>query len=161
VGYSFDGGKTIFGFGPTVPENVDSREIIFRLVHGETFPGRVTDDTPVFRSVAENPFHPASMASARQIVYKQDIFLSHKHFRAIKDEHDARSLDQAMPVVRYGFPFPNTVAFNCATYPASLGIQLPHPRGTLSTYVSKLAEMGDTWKPEAGDASGGRAGSVG
>jgi filamentous hemagglutinin len=149
VGYSIDGGKTIFGFGPSLPEGVSSDDAILRLAQRETFPGKVTDDTHVFRSVAENPRHSASTAQSAQYVYKQDIGVSPQQYATIKATHDHRPLAQAMPEVRYGFPFPNTTAFNCATYPGSLGIDLPHPRGTLDTYIPKLAEKGDLWMPES------------
>jgi hypothetical protein len=120
VGYSLDGGKTIFGFGPSNLENVSSADTLDRLFMEETFPGKVTDDTHVFRSVAENPTHPASTASEPQYVYKQDIPVSQKKFASIKAAHNARPLNEPMPEIRYGFPLPNTTAFNCATYPASL-----------------------------------------
>ena len=149
VGYSLDGGETILGFGPAVPGDIDSTEIISRLVNMETFPGKVSDDTHIFRSVAQSPFYHLSMVSAEQIVYKQDIVVSLEQFGAIKASHDARPLDLPMPEVQYGFPFPDLAAFNCATYPGTLGIPLPHLRGTLSTYIPELAEKGEKWEPSA------------
>ena len=147
VGFSFDGGKTIFGFGPAIPETIDHRAGLARLARGATFPGRVTDDTALFHAVYDNPHHPDSNANAPQIVYRQDIAVSAGHFRGIKSVHDARPIDQAMPAIPYGFPFPDTEAFNCATYPASLGIELPHFSGKLATYIATLAEVGEPWRP--------------
>lgn len=148
VGYSLDDGRTIFGFGPSIAEDIAAGEMVMRLGLEETFPGMVTDDTGVFREVAGMPRHPVSRAPKPQIVYKQDIPMSREQFDAISAEHDARPLGEPMPEIRYGFPFPNSPAFNCATYPGTLGIPIPHPRGVLEKYIPKLAEKAARWRPD-------------
>lgn len=149
VGYSLDGGRTIFGFGPSVGQDITGDEVLLRLGLRETFPGKVTDDTEVFREVAQMPRHPVSLSRQPQIVYKQDIPMSEAQFNAIRAEHDARPLGEPLPDdIRYGFPFPDSPAFNCATYPSTLGIPIPDRRGLLATFIPKLAEKSVKWRPD-------------
>lgn len=152
IGYSFDGGKTIFAFSYCVPQNGGLENAADRLMQGETLPGIVTDDTDMFRSVRVRPKLPGSGAHEReqQIVYSQDIPLSPAQIDAVKSAHEARPVGKPMPDIRFGLPFPGTTAFNGATYLSTLGIPFPHipfPGGALDEYVQTLAENGKAWRP--------------
>ncbi|MBC7414491.1 MAG: hypothetical protein H7327_06115 [Herminiimonas sp.] len=148
VGYSLDGGKSIFGFGPHAPPGMDRDVVIDKLSRGDTFPGKITDDTHLFRSVHDNRWIPGSTVT--QIVYKQDIDVSNAQFEAIRNKHDACGIDKAMPEVQYRFPFATTspVVFNCATFPLHLNIPIPFARGILSEYIPALEKVGEEWTPD-------------
>ncbi|CAN7632641.1 hypothetical protein LJR230_004651 [Trinickia sp. LjRoot230] len=154
IGYSFDGGRTIFAFSYCVPQNGGLSKAAYRLMQGRTLPGVVTDDTDTFRSVSLQPNLAGSDAQEPepqpQIVYSQDIPLSPAQIDAVKSAHEARPVGKPMPDIRYGLPFPGTTAFNGATYLSTLGIPFPHipfSGGALDEYVQTLAENGKAWRP--------------
>lgn len=147
VGYSFDGGDTIFGFGPTRPEGATAKDMFARLLKKETFPGKITDDTHVFRDVYNRPTLAGS--TKPQIVYEFNP--RHAPMDVMEAMHNHLSYQLGRPIeeVRYGFPYP---AFgdnvrNCATFPATLGVTLPHDKGNLQAYIPKLIEKSTPWEP--------------
>lgn len=146
VGVSTDGGKTIVGFGPSAP-GVPSEQVIASLIARQTFPGKVTDDTHVFKDVHDNPLAVGSSALDPQVVYKKDIPVSREQLAQINATLAEHMGSHELPEIRYGFPFPNTTARNCATYPAELGLPLPHPRGNIAAYVPALKAQGEEWHP--------------
>lgn len=150
IGYSFDGGETIFAFSYDVPRDGGPDEAADQLMQGRTLPGIVTDDTDMFRSVSLRPKVPGSDAQKPQIVYSQDIPLSPEQIEAVKSAHEARPVGEPMRDFRYGLPSHGTTAFNGATYLSTLGIPfpaIPFPGGALDEYVQTLAENGKVWKP--------------
>jgi hypothetical protein len=146
VGYSFDGGETIYGFGPKVPENMSAFDAVQSLKNKASYPGQVTNDTEVFRSVAEHPLE--SRGGGLQTVVEQKIPVSQEQFDAIKAQHDAAGVNNPMGDVLYGFPGPDGESFNCATYPSKLGIPIPETSGNLRNYMPALEEKGQPWSPE-------------
>ena len=52
IGISLDGGKTIIGFTPDVPEGMETHEAMGALMKHEAFPGVVGDDTHIFLEAA-------------------------------------------------------------------------------------------------------------
>ncbi|MEJ8798680.1 PAAR domain-containing protein [Trinickia caryophylli] len=146
VGYSFDGGQQIFGFGPKVPEGMPAYDAVQSLRHGESYPGIITDDTGVFASVAKNP--AIGRDGVPQTVIEQKIPLSQADFDAIKAAHEAIGVDNPMDNVFYGFPGKNANTYNCATFPSSLGIPIPEASGNMRLYFPELEKVGQPWVPK-------------
>lgn len=146
VGYSFDGGRQIFGFGPKVPEGMSAYDAAQSLRDGASYPGIITDDTAVFRSVAENP--AVGRDGLSQVVVEQKIPVSSADFDAIKAAHDAIGVDSPMDNAFYGFPGKNASTYNCATFPRKLGIPTPEASGNMRLYFPELEKQGQPWEPE-------------
>jgi len=149
VGYSFDGGKTIFGFGPDV-SGKSSYEAIQSLRNGDTYPGIVTVDTDVFIGVANNP--GVVRGGVPQVVYEQKIPVTQEQFAEIKNLHDSIELKKPMEDVYYAFPGkgganPGTCYFNCATFPSYLGVPVPESTGIMNIYMPYLERLGKPWSP--------------
>ncbi|NWD72291.1 hemagglutinin repeat-containing protein, partial [Pseudomonas gingeri] len=150
VGYSFDGGKTIYGFGPSVPEGMPAYDAIQSLRGGVSYPGVISNDTSIFESVANNPV--LGRGGAPQTVYQQQISVSQAQFDAIQAAHDSIGVGNPMGDVLYGFPakggaVPVDCYFNCATFPSSLGIPIPESTGAMRTYMPQLEQLGMPWRP--------------
>lgn len=148
VGYSFDGGKTIYGFGPEVGE-MTAFEAVASLKKHTLYPGKITDDTYVFEMVARKP--GLDRDGNPQIVFEQKIPLTRAEYDAAVAEHAARGVGAPMSDVLYGFPNPanpNPCAFNCATYPSRLGIPIPERTGIMRDYIPELEKVGEPWKPK-------------
>ncbi|CAH0446079.1 hypothetical protein LMG9673_04749 [Ralstonia pseudosolanacearum] len=146
VGYSFDGGQQIFGFGPKVPVGMSVYDAVQSLRNGANYPGIITDDTALFRSVAENP--AVGRGGVPQVVIQQKIPVSQADFDAIKAAHDAVGINNPINNVSYGFPGKNVCTFNCATFPSSLGIPIPEASGNMRLYFPELEKLGQPWVPK-------------
>ncbi len=146
VGYSFDGGQQIFGFGPKVPVGMPVYDAVQSLRNGASYPGIITDDTALFRSVAENP--AVGRGGLPQVVIQQKIPVSQADFDAIKAAHDAVGINNPINNVFYGFPGKNICTFNCATFPSSLGIPIPEASGNMRLYFPELEKLGQPWVPK-------------
>ncbi|CAN1596855.1 filamentous hemagglutinin [Pseudomonas mediterranea] len=150
VGYSLDGGKTIYGFGPSVSEGMSAYEAIQSLRNGTSYPGVISDDTFIFESVANST--AMGRGGVPQTVYQQKISVSQAQFDAIKTAHDAIGVGNPMVDVFYSFPVRGGVApggchFNCATFPNSLGIPIPENSGVMKVYMPNLEKLGAPWRP--------------
>ena len=147
VGYSFDGGETIYGFGPKLPDNMTSQQAVDRMVvHKETFPGIVSDDTAIFRDVSNNN-------NPNQRIYHQSLAVTPFQHVMMQSEHEFMGVGRSNEDVRYGFPQggvrpPPEGAYNCATYPERLSINIPESSGRINRYLSALQAKGDgEWRP--------------
>ena len=145
VGYSFDGGKTIYGFGPSVPKGMSGYEAVQSLRNKAAYPGQITDDTVIFRSVATKP--AIGRDGKPQVVIEQKIPMSKAEFDAAKARHDAIGLNKPMDDVLYGFPNEGACTFNCATFPSKIGIPIPEKSGNLRNYIPNLEQQGEVWVP--------------
>nr|WP_297350314.1 PAAR domain-containing protein [uncultured Caldimonas sp.] len=145
VGYSFNGGKTIYGFGPNVPKNMSSYDAVQSLRNKVTYPGKITDDTALFKAVSARP--AIGRDGKPQVVVEQKIPVSKAEFGRIKAEHDAIGVNRPMDDVRYGFPDEGACTFNCATFPSKLGIPIPETSGNLRNYIPQLEKNGNVWQP--------------
>jgi len=145
VGYSLDKGKTIYGFGPHVEEGTIF-DAVQSLRQGKAYPGKITDDTFVFESVAESP--GIGRDGLPQVVYEQRIPLSRSQYEQILAEHNARGVDAPMNDVLYSFPGKNEGAYNCATYPSRFGVPIPEKSGVMKDYMVELENLGKPWKPK-------------
>lgn len=54
VGYSFNGGERIYGFGLKVSNEMSAYDAVKSLLKGTLYPSEISDDTGVFRLVASN-----------------------------------------------------------------------------------------------------------
>ncbi|MGO4502609.1 MULTISPECIES: hypothetical protein [unclassified Dyella] len=146
VGYSFDGGQTIYGFGPSVPEGMSAYDAVQSLRNGASYPGVITDDTAIFQSVANNP--AMSRGGLPQAVIEQQIPLAQADFDAIQAAHNSIGVGNPMNDVLYGFPGQNACTFNCATFPSHLGIPIPEATGNMRSYMPLLEQRGQLWTPQ-------------
>lgn len=148
VGYSFDGGKTIYGFGPEVGE-MSAFEAVTSLKSHKLYPGKITDDTEVFLMVAKKPLLDRN--GNPQVVFEQKIPLTRAQYDAAVVEHASRGVNKPMDNLFCGFPDPqnpNPCAFNCATFPSRLGIPIPERTGIMRDYIPELEKVGAPWKPK-------------
>ncbi|MCE3602670.1 PAAR domain-containing protein [Massilia sp. P8910] len=146
VGYSLDGGKTIYGFGPDVPKNMTAFEAVQSLREGTMYKGIITDDTAVFAEVAKNP--SIGRDGAPQVVIEQKIPMTQAQYDAVVAAHEARGVKMPMDDLLYGFPKEGGCTFNCATYPSQMGIPIPETTGNMRTYMPALEEVGVPWVPK-------------
>jgi hypothetical protein len=146
VGYSFDKGKQIWGFGPAAGKETIS-ETIENLKAGQSYPGVITQDQDVFKLVEQNPLSTRGKAGILQSVYELNIPVSQERFDSIKTKHDTLASQQQLDHIRYQWPtdpMPNN-AFNCATFPSCLGIPIPENTGKIQSYMSEFERMGKPW----------------
>ncbi|MDK2127037.1 hypothetical protein, partial [Parachitinimonas caeni] len=149
VGYSFDSGKVIWGFGPSTGDAVEA-DIFTHLKSSGSYPGIITADQEAFRLIAENPL-PARGSSAPQVVYEQKMFFSQEEFDVIRARHEQLVSRGPMDDIRYQWPpksgnWPPNF-YNCATFPSCLGIPIPETTGKLQFYMPALEAVGAPWKP--------------
>jgi uncharacterized Zn-binding protein involved in type VI secretion len=146
VGYSLDGGKTIHGFGPDVPKSMTAFDAVQSLREGKMYKGIITDDTPVFKAVVDNP--RIGRDGAPQVVIEQKIPMTKAQYDAIAAVHKARGVEMPMDDLLYGFPKPGGCTFNCATYPSQMGIPIPETTGNMRSYMPALEKLGVPWVPK-------------
>ena len=145
VGYSFDAGATIYGFGPKVPGGMSAYEAVQSLKNGTSYPGMITNDTAVFESVTRNP--AMGRGGVPQVVIEQKIPVSQAQLNAMMKAHEGIGVGNPMDTVLYGFPGQNACTFNCATFPSRLGIPIPEASGNMRTYMPSLEKAGQPWTP--------------
>lgn len=148
VGYSLDGGNTIYGFGPSVPEGMPSFDAVRSLQGGNSYPGMITDDTAVFRNVVENPGIARGGSGSPQTVFEHNIPMTPQEFDAVQAAHDAIGLNSPQADLLYGFPNQNAFTCNCATFPGEqLGIPMPSSTGVMRDFMPELENVGHPWQP--------------
>jgi hypothetical protein len=157
VGISVDGGKTIIGFTPDRPADMDMAEFMRSLFAHDAFPGIVGDDTRVFErarqkaksgwntepiSVVELVDKPAKIDVARQVAKmsgmkpgEHGLGYSFPKPTPTDGEHFAPSNGYDAACVR-----------NCATFPEKVGVAIPEPSGNLGSYMPEL----EKWASEDG-----------
>ena len=157
VGYSFDSGKEIWGFGPATGDA--SMADVFATLKpkggepGGSYPGIITADQDAFALIASNPVIARGGGGVPQTVYELKIPVTQEQFDAIQAAHDLLVARGAMDDIRYQFPpksgdwAPNM--YNCATFPSCLGIPIPETTGQLSRYMPELERLGTPWTPPA------------
>ncbi|HEY3805952.1 MAG TPA: hypothetical protein VGL61_25260 [Kofleriaceae bacterium] len=149
VGISVDGGKTIIGFTPNRPEDMDMPAFLRSLFAHDAYPGIVGDDTSVFErareksakgwntepiSVVELVDKPAKLKAAAQVAAMSGM-TSGEHGLGYSfpmpspsgSEHFASSNGYPADQVR-----------NCATFPEKVGVPIPEPSGNLGAYMPEL-----------------------
>lgn len=118
----------IFGFLPEIGQ-LEPIEVIAALKRGDAFPGRVGDDTAIFREAASQGAtivtvefsYPAASVDAIQ--------------KQITDESKA-------PLRQYSFP-KGKGDDNCVTWLIRLGLQLPDETGQMIDLVTELEPLRD------------------
>jgi hypothetical protein len=144
VGYSFDDGAKIYGFGPSTPSGMSAHEAVSSLKDGAKFSGVISDDTAVFRSVLDRPM--VGRDGTLQQIYRLDVEMSPTEFNAVRRAHDSMGVDKVIDDVYYGFPGQNACTFNCATFPGKLGVPLPESSGRMRQYMERLRSIGKIWR---------------
>lgn len=145
--------QTIYGFTPDTPLLHDTHALVNTLLDGERFAGRVADDAAEFEDATQSAFG--------QILVFWDIpndRCLHADCGFSQVLQDLRSTGLE-PSKLYAFPpeAPRTYrqkesstcdhlwgqsCFNCATYPASVGLPIPDDSGMLPQYLVKLLQEG-------------------
>ncbi len=135
LGFSFNRGKKILGFGPVTPKGFEDDLMIQsgfmkRLIARETFAGKLTIDTAKFVE-----------ARALGLPYKEISY--QVGFRQYWGARIGARLDRIKSILfgsiagkSYRFPirgqaFPEGI-YNCVTYPTSLGLPTPASSGYIS-----------------------------
>lgn len=137
MGYSFDHGKTIWGFGPYSTES--SYDLMVSLIEGCAYPGKVTDDTYIFDYIRNNNF--ISRDNTKQSVFEIKVKVTDVEFDQIVINHESMfeynktySINEGTLVPRnplYAFPSNNLNVYNCVTYLKLIGIPLPDLSGNI------------------------------
>jgi len=141
VGVSFDGGQTFYGFTPYAPD-LSYDQVIYALKWQRSFPGQVNDDTRVFYRA-----HELAQQGLRTQVYVWRQGYSRQDVAAIRRRILQQVEDSPLRYVDYSFPQPDQVCYNCATWPATLGCEIPELTGVLGLYIPALRERGEVWQP--------------
>jgi hypothetical protein len=148
VGYSLDGGNTIYGFGPSVPEGMAPYDAVRSLQQGASYPGMISDDTAIFRNVVDNPGIARGDIEVPQTVFEHRVPVTQQEFNGIQAAHDAIGLNKPQADLLYGFPNQNAFTCNCATFPGEqLGIPMPSNNGMLREFIPALENVGHPWQP--------------
>ncbi|WP_423002463.1 hypothetical protein [Undibacterium sp. JH2W] len=146
VGYSFDRGNTIHGQGPNIVSSMENAGA--KLRKGEVFPGIINDDKLFFQEALKSELQ-ARGRLGKQTVYKLDLPITRPQLELAQQLHNSRGVGVPLPEFPYSFK-PGGVGqppYNCATYPASLGLPIPENSGTLLKYIPKMIDSGATpWK---------------
>jgi hypothetical protein len=117
VGFSFDAGRTVWGFGPRAAGG----DVLAQLRAGGSFAGQVSDDTAVFAKASQLG------ATVQQFRYSVSSYRAGRAVLGVYLERLAPRLFGA----QYSFPPFANGCFNCATYPMRVGLPTPIPTGRL------------------------------
>jgi Hemagglutinin repeat/RES domain len=146
VGYSFDQGKTIWGFGPDYgDESLD--QVIDNLKNHLSYPGRIDDDTKVFTTVQTGSLTVRG-SDLPQVVYELKIPAPKDEYDLILAKHNESLSRGSMDDIRYQWPTDPMPcnSYNCATFPEYLGIPVPEDTGILRRYIEELEKRGKQWE---------------
>jgi len=149
VGISLDGGQTVFGFRPSqetvrLIETATGRNFLDVLLEGYLVPGQVYNDTAIFRRANEL----VTPIRSRTAVYQLIIPVSGNEFSNIQRqllsqiENGVRPPWYRLPNVGELMP---SYCNNCATWPRTLGINIPEQSGVLEDYMAILRNNNLRW----------------
>ena len=154
VGYSFDGGKTIWGFGPATGD-ASAAEVFANLKSSGSYPGIITDDQEAFGLISGDPLPARGGGGAPQTVYEWKIPVTQDQFDSIVGAHEELVARGPMDNIRYQWPPKSgewpADTYNCATFPGRLGIPIPETTGKLQSYMPELEKLGTPWNPGVSD----------
>lgn len=141
VGVSWDGGNHIYGFTPYAP-GISFSIVIRELKRQRLYPGQVNDDALVF--------HRAQDLAEQQLLRTQ-VYVWRQHFGSFKVVRMRRIVRKEartslLLYKEYCFPQDLQVCYNCATWPATLGVAIPEQTGELRNYIPALAARGELWQ---------------
>lgn len=144
VALSYDGGYRFYGFTPHAP-GWDMQELLITLKAGTTFPGVVQDDTDRFVRALERyqqGYTRTSLYEWRQrCTFWRWWWIRWRVRRAVR---------RSPLRIRYKFPNHAPACYNCATWPAQIGVRIPEPTGRLRVYIAALRRNGKEriWRPQ-------------
>ena len=161
IGISLNGGKTIIGFTPDVPEGMETHEAIGALMKHEAFPGVVGDDTHIF-------LEAAALARDRgwstEPVVAVELVDQPKKLQILADVARLSGMAPGEHGFGYSFPlrpnerqpgaepfaasngFPANCVRNCGKFPEEVGVRIPEPTGQVREYLPELQK----WASEDG-----------
>jgi RHS repeat-associated protein len=133
VGFSFNNGKKIYGFGPNIPKSMTAEEAHSLLMARKPFPGIVTNDTRMFQNAAnygldvkKTTFNVSTTQYWKaKAGLTKDLFMQ-KVFGGISNKYYTFP-----PSRKTNLPWGEN-CYNCATYPQSLGLPTTHASGFLN-----------------------------
>jgi uncharacterized protein YidB (DUF937 family) len=151
VGVSFDGGRTIMGFTPDVPDDMPMEAALESLKAHEAYPGIVGNDTDVFRLATDRAQKDGWDTKPIRAIQLVDRASKAK----LANQVDAmRTVAPGEHGLGYSFPLRDPVdgqhyadsngfcaanVANCAAFPARIGIATPEPSGNAKAYLAALA----------------------
>jgi hypothetical protein len=151
VGFSFDGGETIWAFSPHA-EGMSAVEVVESLrdkVNKANYPGKIKNDRGFFELVAsKEEVKLFNRSGDPMTVLKLDITVSAEEFQAIQKRFSAFPTESPLSSSPYTFPPFTKNEANCATFPAKVGVPMPDSSGQVKELIKKMKEQGaKPWKP--------------
>jgi hypothetical protein len=155
IGISFDGGHTIYGFTPKSSNSFG--ETIKMLRSGDSFPGQVNDDTSMFFQALSFKDDIISSGSDKRkylkvvtpsglVYFRLEAYVWEKDYPDEEYERVNRLVFEELInssglYKLYGFPGALD-SFNCATWPSTVGVEIPESSGALKKYIPELIRRG-------------------
>ncbi len=152
VGVSFDGGRTIYGFTPELPERTRADEFLSRLAQHEAFPGLVLPDTKHFadadRLAAESGWN-TSVVVVSVLVGRDEKRALQKTIEGLAEAADSHGEFYAFPLKQ---PQPDGPIFapsnrappdkvsNCSEFLLRHGVPLPKHDGSVIRLIALLEQ---------------------
>jgi len=145
-----DGGKTIFGFTPEVPEGMEMPELMRSLFNHDAYPGIVGNDTAVFERARQKASQegwntdPVSVVELVDKPEKLKVATQLAKMSGMKPGEHGIGYSFPMPSEKDGQHFAPSKQFpaecvrNCAAFPEKVGVPIPEPSGNLSVYMPEL-----------------------
>ncbi|MDM8561295.1 hypothetical protein [Candidatus Parabeggiatoa sp. HSG14] len=139
IGLSADNGKTIYGFAPIKPHELNDKEFLFLLKRKrQIFDGQLIDDTVLFNQIAAGKFNKG----IRELeLYRLKQTVDEITFTKVLQQIEKRGKGSKYMLPHENIPFlPNT--YNCATFWEQTGVILPEKSGILRDYIPAMINQG-------------------
>lgn len=129
IGISLDGGKTIYGFQPIIPDGSSPKVYLKELVLGrKTFQGKVSNDTAIFKEM-----HQSKAPDQEVVVVSEKV--TDSQWTDIK----TKLFDSHQP--DYGFS--KSIGLNCGAYIARhLNLNSVDKAGLVENVVDEMVKKG-------------------
>lgn len=137
---------SIFGFTPDAIHD-DIGVLVPMLLDGKIFRGRVKDDMKYFEDAARSPFGFVFVFWDVPYDLCMTVDCGQRHIRNdLKKTSKMYSFPPSAPGLYRNITYYVNLAwgvtcFNCATYPASVGVLVPESSGMFDNYLRALAEQ--------------------
>jgi hypothetical protein len=148
VGYSFNFGEDIYGFGPySTTENIPMIVQNLKPPINKIYPGKVSLDTEFFEMAAKS--QATTRSTNPQMVWKLDMPVTRMQYESAMQQNMVRGFETELPDFTYAFKTGAncTAPFNCATYPSTLRLPIPLNSGQVKNYIPSMIQQGALpWK---------------
>jgi hypothetical protein len=132
-GHSINEGETIFSFNALLIDGKETRPIGFDHHGHSIYPGKLTDQTAIFRDVENRPQAPG--ASGPQYVYKLEMPVSAEKYEEIVAAHEKALRGEELPNFSI---VPSKGAENSISFPLLLGIPADDNGGSAQRVVEQI-----------------------